>query len=445
MMATSTGKTGNGVFVSLVCQRCAQPIRLRSQMDSSALKNLRQVVLDQQQQQPLESDQRAADPAHPEGDMTLPRSSTTIHGRTKRMSDTSTLKAQDELGLADEIMLAADVFGALSDYCDIDHPLCAECPEAVLDGYQRQVSQHEDAASLYEELLTQLRAEVGEKTAGSGEGAMDEELEALRRQEQDLKQQLLCSEEKRKQYSEELAKEKEREAGLKQEEEEYWREFNEHQRQMLQFADEQLSVTYQLQYCTEQLERLKKTNIINTAFHIWHNGYFGTINGLRLGSLQTVPVDWSEINAAWGQTIFLLSTLAHMSDVTFERYRLVPYGNQSIIEVLDGKKKVLPLHYTGGIKMFQEGKFDSAMVAFLDCLQQFKAHIERSSNGDFALPYKIDKDRIGDDNGYFSIKRNLNSWENWTKALKYVLTDLRWAMTWVSASLMYRAAEDGAL
>eukprot|EP00731_Ephydatia_muelleri_P024958 Em0017g41a len=183
------------------------------------------------------------------------------------------------------------------------------------------------------------------------------------------------------------------------------------QRQMLQFADDQLSVTYQLQYYTEQLERLKKTNIINATFHIWHNGYFGTINGLRLGRLQSVPVEWSEINAAWGQTIFLLNTLARMSGVTFERYRLVPYGNQSIIEVLDGKKK--------------EAKFDSAMVAFLDCLQQFKAHVETSSKGEFALPYKIEKDRIGDDNGYFSIKMNLNSMENWTKALKYTLTDLR--------------------
>ena len=451
MMATSVSTTKAGgaglpVFVSHVCQRCAQPIGFKRQMDPSALKNLRQVILDQQQQ-PLEAEQRTLDPAHHESETTLPRSSTTIQGRPKRASEALSLRGLDECGPVEDITLAADVFGVLSDHCDIDHPLCAECPEAVLENYQKQIAQNEDAASLYEELLTQLSAEVSEK-GDPGEGASpprDEELEALRREEQELKLQLLSSEEKRKQYSEELAKEKEREVGLKREEEEYWRDFNEHQRQMLQFADDQLSVTYQLQYYTEQLERLKKTNIINATFHIWHNGYFGTINGLRLGRLQTVPVDWSEINAAWGQTIFLLNTLAHMSGVTFERYRLVPYGNQSIIEVLDGKKKVLPLHYTSGIRLFQEAKFDSAMVAFLDCLQQFKVHIEKSSKGEFVLPYKIDKDRIGDDNGNFSIKINLNSMENWTKALKYVLTDLRWALTWVSAGVMNRTADDGAL
>ena len=435
-MAAATGKVGSSgsvQVVSLVCQRCSQPIRLTKKMDPSALNNLRQVALDQLQQ-PLESD-----PASPEGEETaaLPRSSTTIHGgKGKRASEMPALKGQEDVGLAEDIVLAAEVFAFLSEHCDVDHPLCSECPEAVLEGYQKQLAQHEDAARLYEELLAQLSAEVssGEK-GGEGAGADQEQLEALRREEEELKLELLRSEEKRMRYSEELVKEREREAGLKREEEEYWRDFNEHQRQMLQFADDQLSVSYQLQYYTEQLERLKKTNIINATFHIWHNGYFGTINGLRLGRLQSVPVEWGEINAAWGQTIFLLNTLARMSGVAFERYRLVPYGNQSFIEVLDGKKKVLPLHYTSGIRLFQEAKFDSAMVAFLDCLQQFKAHVEKSSKGEFALPYKIEKDRIGDDNGYFSIKMNLNSMENWTKALKYTLTDLRWALTWVSASV----------
>ena len=432
-MATSTGKAGNSgsVLVSLVCQRCSQPLRLRIQMDSSVLNNLRQVVLDQLQQT------SESDPASSDDDATaaLPRSSTTIHGgKGKRASDMPGLKGQEDVGVVEDITQAAEVFAFLSEHCDVDHPLCSECPEAVLEGYQKQLAQHNDAAGLYEELLAQLSAEVSNEKGGEGAGP-DQELEALRREEEALKVELLRSEEKRRQYSEELAKEREREAGLKREEEEYWRDFNEHQRQMLQFADDQLSVTYQLQYYTEQLERLKKTNIINATFHIWHNGYFGTINGLRLGRLQSVPVEWSEINAAWGQTIFLLNTLARMSGVTFERYRLVPYGNQSIIEVLDGKKKVLPLHYTSGLRLFQEAKFDSAMVAFLDCLQQFKAHVETSSKGEFALPYKIEKDRIGDDNGYFSIKMNLNSMENWTKALKYTLTDLRWALTWVSASI----------
>ena len=36
---------------------------------------------------------------------------------------------------------------------------------------------------------------------------------------------------------------------------------------------------HQYQQAYEHLEKLKKTNVFNDAFHIWHDGHFGTING----------------------------------------------------------------------------------------------------------------------------------------------------------------------
>ncbi len=155
-----------------------------------------------------------------------------------------------------------------------------------------------------------------------------------------------------------------------------------HQRKILQFKDEQISVQYQLQYTTEQLNKLKKTSVLNSAFHIWHNGHFGTINGLHLGRLQTVPVEWAEINAAWGQTAFLQSTLAGIAGV---KYNLVPYDNQSFVEVLDSKRRSLPLYSSAGLRLLTDSKFDAAMVAFLDCLNQLKVHIEASNYPHFML------------------------------------------------------------
>mgnify|MGYP005984951833 CR=1 FL=1 len=93
------------------------------------------------------------------------------------------------------------------------------------------------------------------------------------------------------------------------------------------------SLECQLNYTQMQLDKLKKTNVYNATFHIWHKGHFGTINNFCLGRLPSAPVDWSEINAAWGQTVLLLSALARQINMTFERYRLVPYGNHSYIEV----------------------------------------------------------------------------------------------------------------
>ena len=94
----------------------------------------------------------------------------------------------------------------------------------------------------------------------------------------------------------------------------------------------------------------------------------------RLGRLPSVPVEWNEINAAWGQTALLLSCLAKKVDMEFQKYILVPYGSYSYIKVIsDGK--VLPLYGSGGFKMIFDTKFDMAMVAFLDCLQQFAAEV----------------------------------------------------------------------
>lgn len=38
------------------------------------------------------------------------------------------------------------------------------------------------------------------------------------------------------------------------------------------------------------LELLKRTNVLNDAFPIWHDGEFGTINNFRLGRLPKIPV-----------------------------------------------------------------------------------------------------------------------------------------------------------
>ncbi len=43
-----------------------------------------------------------------------------------------------------------------------------------------------------------------------------------------------------------------------------------------------------------------------------HDGPFATISGFRLGRTAEVPVEWDEINAAWGQAVLLLHTMAQV-------------------------------------------------------------------------------------------------------------------------------------
>lgn len=453
--------------VTFVCQKCAQPIKLNKTLSPHTLVEVAgeaeqklgaehsEVVLVGESEKKKEhangSEEKSNDnPSPSSGEPDLqdlapePRRRSSPLVTRRRISQSSretvsiiygSLRPDKKNATFKQVQIAVETFNMLSQHTDVDHPLCVECPEAILDSYGRQITQMEEAKHHYEEMSTKLEQEVQEHQSGAPE--LDAELAELQKEEELLRAKLLKTEENRKVIAAQMEEQRERERRLKEEEEAYWRDFNEHQQKMLHFKDEQKSLQYQLHYTTEQLNRLKKTNVLNSAFHIWHNGHFGTINGLRLGRLQTVQVDWTEINAAWGQTAFLLSTLARHSGITFERFRLIPYGNQSFIEPLDGKKKSLPLYSSASFRLFNDTKFDLAMVAFLDCLNQLKCHIENNSKPHFMLPYKIDRDKIGDPaKELYSVKTQFNTPERWTKALKFVLTNLRWALTWVAANSM---------
>lgn len=49
-----------------------------------------------------------------------------------------------------------------------------------------------------------------------------------------------------------------------------------------------------------RLQLLACASVYNDTFFIWHAGHFATINGHRLGRLPSQPVDWRELNAAFG-------------------------------------------------------------------------------------------------------------------------------------------------
>jgi hypothetical protein len=63
---------------------------------------------------------------------------------------------------------------------------------------------------------------------------------------------------------------------------------------------------------SQRLQLLKNINVFNDAFKIWHDGPFGTISGFRLGRTPEASVEWDEINAAWGQAVLLLHTMAQV-------------------------------------------------------------------------------------------------------------------------------------
>nr|CAG4648589.1 EOG090X048D [Polyphemus pediculus] len=335
---------------------------------------------------------------------------------------------------------SAQLFDLVSSTSDIDHPLCTDCSDSLLVLLEQQLAQAEEECQEYKQFLAKITKETEEDGLSSLE-ALEKELSCLQLEEEQLKcelKELLAEQDK---VNKEIEEEKKEKIKVERDEERYWKLYSVHRHQQFQALDEQISLECQLQFARANLDRLKQTNAFNAAFHLWHSGHFGTINGLRMGRLPSVPVDWSEINAAWGQVTILLSALARKVNLVFQRYKLVPYGNQSYIEdTLENKS--LPLYGSGGFRFLWDAKFDAGMVAFLDCLQQFQAKVEGSKNPDdeagrmnFQFPYRMDRGRIEDraTRQWYSIKVQFNSEEHWTKALKFMLTNLKWGVAWVAA------------
>ena len=170
--------------------------------------------------------------------------------------------------------------------------------------------------------------------------------------------------------------------------------------------------------------------IVRLIIRISHDGHFGTINGLRFGKLPTFPVEWNEINAACGQALFLLDSLAKKCNYAFKSYNLIPLGSFSKIEkITDGDKTVYEFFGTSDLTgmLFLNRRFDYALVGFLNCIYQLGDYAERKDSK-FRLPYRIHKDKIGD----VSIKLQFNQDEAWTKALNYTLINLKWLIGFVS-------------
>lgn len=59
----------------------------------------------------------------------------------------------------------------------------------------------------------------------------------------------------------------------------FWQECNVFAYTYLNLQDQQDGLQRQVDVYSAQLEKLRKTNVYNDAFHIWHDGPFGTING----------------------------------------------------------------------------------------------------------------------------------------------------------------------
>ena len=175
-----------------------------------------------------------------------------------------------------------------------------------------------------------------------------------------------------------------------------------------------------------RFDSLEGASALNEAFHVWREGPFGTINGLRLGSLPDVPVDWSEINAALGFAAALVVSIANEVGMpNFRVWRFELRGSSTRLVRLTGSHaESVPLHCSGG---FWKTDFNAALCAFAACVAEL-AEFAQALDPTVVLPFPI----LAKLNlvGGLSVQYYSASQPDWTHAMKLLLIDIKWLEAW---------------
>ncbi|OMP08618.1 Beclin family [Corchorus olitorius] len=338
-------------------------------------------------------------------------------------------------GFHSTITVLKRAFEIATTQTQVEQPLCLECMRVLSDKLDKEVEDVTRDIEAYEACLQRLE---GEPRDVLSEADFRKEKAKIEDEEKRLEAAIEEIEKQNAEVNAELKELEQKSNRFKELEERYWQEFNNFQFQLIAHQEERDAILAKTEVSQAHLELLKRTNVLNDAFPIWHDGEFGTINNFRLGRLPKIPVEWDEINAAWGQACLLLHTMCQYFRPKFHyRIKIIPMG--SYPRIMDSNSNTYELF--GPVNLFWSTRYDKAMTLYLTCLKDF-AEFANSKDQEnnipsekrFSLPYKIENDKVEN----YSITQSFNKQENWTKALKYTLCNLKWALYWFIGSTNFQ-------
>ncbi|GAA5851475.1 hypothetical protein JCM8547_001106 [Rhodosporidiobolus lusitaniae] len=354
-------------------------------------------------------------------------------------SPSTSFTAQQAALLTPRLSTLSHLTSLLSSTSSVDHPLCTECTEVLLGLMSRELEEGKKERDRLVGFEREVMKKRQENPGVTREG-LEKEVHKYKTHEATAIADLKAVEARKRALEEEAKELEKEEEELEKEEAEFWRLHSLYLLQRDALLDREAALTQKLARAASELDKLGRTNVYNDSFCIGQEAGFGTINSLRLGRLPSShpPVDWPEINAAWGLTLLLLHTVAtKFGFPDFVGYRLVPCGSFSSIEKRGTDEKgrgtceVLELYGSSDLsvtRLLQNRRFDQAMVAFLECLRQLGEWVMKRDPS-VRLPHAVVKDKIGD----VSIKLQFGSDEAWTRALRHVLLDLKILLSRASA------------
>ncbi|KAK9743157.1 hypothetical protein RND81_03G220700 [Saponaria officinalis] len=341
-------------------------------------------------------------------------------------------------GFHSTITVLKRAFEIATTQTQVEQPLCLECMRVLSDKLDKEVEDVNRDIQAYEACIQRLEGESHDVLSEAG--FLKEKLK-IEEEERKLEAAIEETEKQCAKVNAELKELEMKSSRFKELEERYWHEFNNFQFQLISHQEERDAILAKIEVSQAHLELLKQTNVLDNAFSIGCDKAikeFGTINNFRLGRLPKLQLDWDEVNAAWGLACLLLHTMCQYFSPKFHyRIKILPMG--SYPRIMDTSNNTYDLF--GPVNLFWSTRYDKAMTLFLTCLKDFcefarMKDLENNIPPDkcFKLPYGIENDklcRVEDGKvEVFSITQSFNKSENWTKALKYTLCDLKWALFW---------------
>ena len=331
------------------------------------------------------------------------------------------------------------IFDIASEKTKRDFPLCDACAKEVEAEMEKACEDLEDECKKYEKAIERvLKSQECDSDSTTKEDRLNE-LEKKIEEALDKEREADAEVEK---LELELEKQKVRRRALgrnaqrvKKAEFEIWHEANQFEIDRTNLKEERDALEAKLEHASTQLDLLRRTNVYNDAFHIWHDGPFGTINGFRLGRTSTVPVEWDEINAAWGMATLLLQSLANAMKIEFRSHILRPMGSFPAVCEINPTTNTISQCYDlfGPVNIMTSHKYDRAICGFLACLDELgrcfaQRDFELGVEPVFRYPYSIEADKVDGKKVTFTFNRD----EKWTASLKLVLTNLKMAVSYVN-------------
>ncbi|KAJ2496394.1 autophagy protein [Coemansia sp. RSA 1972] len=357
----------------------------------------------------------------------------------------STSVEQDKSDRQDDVADTLDVIGRVASIVDertSERPaMCEECAEIAMRVLDREISDQERERQILEQVgrAAELIAPGGKDGSARVEwkdeaAELEHEIAQRSDEERALSETLEMLDAQLNELCTRIAHESTSMKEAAARKAELSRAENDERAIVERMAGAQWALDDKYARLAAQLTQLQRTNVYNDVFNIGVQGTVASINGFRLGG-RAHNVEWAEINTAWGQTLLLLHTVARKLSYEFVGFRLIPMGAFSRIERIDetGATTVLELFGSGDLYLSRlfptHRRFDAAMAAFVECLDQIVQFITSVGGHRVRVPYAIEQDRVGG----VSIRPQFGQDDVWTKACRNTLMDARWALAFASS------------